>query len=367
MPKTSIFFGRPLKPLALRPAIYSKLILRSQHGYSGPHKEYFQDPSQTPSREHVLKQPSPLPGTNSSTQSFRPEASRSAPSRPVQVWLLDSALWLGLSAFAGVVTGSLILGYTYVHWDGPFERGTEEDRASVEYIEDSFDEHPFIQQLRDSPLFAEVVVNDMPGNREHFLSGTLSGSRGISFKIFMHLKQRAMVWFIVFGSGTEGWPDVVHGGTLCTVFNEAYHSLAEILYQDQQPIVSDMETQFRMPVEPNIMYKLSIGPLDAFTDLETSETLLKPPKKGLNPLHDAVRMSAILTTAMGTSLQDQDMPPCVVGEATIVFPDLSPHDGEPKPEEDGQDKVPGIPHDLQINLNESPDPDSVPAKDADST
>ena len=302
------------------------LLHRSQHSNGGPHKEYFQDPSRVPSRENVLRPKTP-PSLPQKTY-FPPESSSfmgTAGRRRSFVFLaLRSTAWLSASALAGLATGAGILAWAYLM--APYEPGTEDDTDLLQLCEDEFNGHPMIQATRNTPGWREAYVVKDDFSSKHFVHGSLRGSRGIQFRAFYNPDSKLALVFVMFGSGMEGWPDVVHGGGLCTILEDTTRFLIGNLYPDKLALVSDMQTEFKKMTEPNVIYTLWLGTSSVVLDLETDETILKPPSTSAHPLHESVRvLGTIVPTTTDRAPNHRDAAiedPFVRSTITVIFPKI---------------------------------------------
>ena len=60
------------------------------------------------------------------------------------------------------------------------------------------------------------------------------------------------------GTGVEGWPDVTHGGIICTLLQEAMVQTANLYHSPafglQKAELETLEVNFRVPVQPGNVY-----------------------------------------------------------------------------------------------------------------
>jgi hypothetical protein len=82
---------------------------------------------------------------------------------------------------------------------------------------------------------------------------------------------------VYFGNGVEGWPDVVHGGILSTMLEEAMHRVAFEVFPPGTGNLSKMNLQFRRKVVPGEVYTLNALPASnaALANGESIESLYK--------------------------------------------------------------------------------------------
>lgn len=92
----------------------------------------------------------------------------------------------------------------------------------------------------------------------------ISGSGGKQ-KIFFNRGAGILTTLIYFGDGVEGWPEVVHGGILSTLFKEAMERLAsEVFPPGTSSEPSKMNISFQQKVQPGDLYQLSALPAGRF-------------------------------------------------------------------------------------------------------
>lgn len=187
--------------------------LRSQHIQSGPHKEYFQNPSQYPSNfepsrlSHELLRSAEHAGAKS--QSLLLRATRTTS-------LVVAFLCLGF------LSGTALVSWEYIQ--PPFERGSEEYEDLQEEIEEILETSPLVEDFRAKGWHEDPAIppagNQVVGSK-HFLHDTLSGVQGLTVKHFRRseLGISALVFFA--GFGVEGWADVLHGGAIMSIMQEA--------------------------------------------------------------------------------------------------------------------------------------------------
>lgn len=190
---------------------------RLQHGQFGPHKEYFQNPSQYPSNFEPAKLPPDLlPAAEQIRQGIRSQQ------RPFILRALRATSLVFVSLILGGFAGATLI--TWEYFQPPFERGTEEYDELLEEIEEILETAPIVEDFRaqgwhEDPAIP-VTTSQVVGSK-HFVRDTLSGVQGLTVKHFRHpeLSASALVFFA--GFGIEGWPDVLHGGTIMSIMQEA--------------------------------------------------------------------------------------------------------------------------------------------------
>ncbi|KKK18441.1 hypothetical protein P175DRAFT_0442156 [Aspergillus ochraceoroseus IBT 24754] len=174
--------------------------------------------------------------TNPTTHGVTPEPSR----------------WPRRLIYAGIFGG---LGLAAGKWMDnklavpPFP-GTGEDERKMEEIRRTF-EHglPIVKQLREDPDYREA---DVYGNyleeelRQRITSGPLRGSRGLAMqKVFWNDKEKKAVNVVFLGSGTEGWPTIVHGGLLGTILDEHLARVAIQNLPERTGVTANLDINYR--------------------------------------------------------------------------------------------------------------------------
>lgn len=186
------------------------------------------------------------------------------------------------SALLGFVAGSSLVTWAYLQ--GPFEAGTEEENDMLEEITNMINDYPAMEGLLNDPEWEEWpvasrMVSGDSGKGLALVSGTLTGSKGIiqvvrsletlrarlltTFlrqRVFFHRSLGFLTMVIYFGNGVEGWPDVVHGGVLSTMFKEAMEKVASEVFPPGTGDLSKMNIQFIQKVVPGEVYSLSAMP-----------------------------------------------------------------------------------------------------------
>lgn len=208
-------------------------LLRYQHDL--PHKEYFQNPGQTPLPDATPY--APPPAFPSPPSYFRRG--------------LRSVTWATLFGTLGFAGGVGLLTWDYLQ--PPFELGSEEDQEMLEEIEAMMDNHPLIQGLREEGWTEKTYQHS---NR---LLQTLSGTQGMTMKGFQMSSTGYTILCFYTGNGLEGWPDIIHGGLITTLFDEA--ALLHIRGPGSQ------ESAWTPPYQIDVDFKESIRPGEIYSIL----------------------------------------------------------------------------------------------------
>lgn len=150
-------------------------------------------------------------------------------------------------------------GVSLLTWDylqPPFEPGSEEDQEMLEEIEEMMDSHPLVQGLREGGWTEKMYK---PSQTR--LLQTLSGTQGLTLRGFRKPENGYTILVFYTGSGLEGWPDVIHGGLITTLFNEA--ALLQISGPDFESWVAPHQVvvDFRESIRPGEIYSILIPPV----------------------------------------------------------------------------------------------------------
>lgn len=226
-----------------------RTFVRRQHDI--PHKTYFQAPNQTPST---------IAGA-----AGRPRST----TRTVLSWI-NSGVSAGLVGAALGFGGAVGL-ITWDYLQEVYEVGSEDDLDMLESIEEIFNDHIGIIQLREHPDYQEMnpYWYLSPDEQRHsMLPGPLNGTRGILWKMFWNEKLKSITVFVFFGNGSEGWPDIVHGGMLSTVLDEALGRVAANTFPGSTAENKKLDIAFVQPVRPGTIYQIRAHPDDLILDMK---------------------------------------------------------------------------------------------------
>jgi hypothetical protein len=210
--------------------------LRSiHHQHNLPHKEYFQNPGQTPLPDAPYNPP-PLAAFPSPPSYFRRA--------------LRSITWATLFGTLGVAGGISLLTWDYLQ--PPFEPGSEEDQELLEEIESIMDTHPLVQGLRDDG-WTETPC----GHPQSRILQVLSGTQGMILKGFTLPSAGYTILVFYTGNGLEGWPDIIHGGLITTLFDEAanLHNGGQYWSAPYQVVID-----FKESIRPGEIYSILVPP-----------------------------------------------------------------------------------------------------------
>lgn len=241
---------------------------RLQH--NGGHKEYFQDPNSLPTRQSLHSDSTPQPSYGSLPRFNSPKRQSSN-----VIQALRSLTLIATFTAAGIFSAGALLSWAYVN--EPFPPGSDADTAMLDEIEELFESHYELQNLRADPDWVELVaMPSMDKNlKKSMMSSSLNGSRGIQTRVFFNSKRKLVNMFVCFGGGVEGWPDIVHGGAFFIVMQEAMHYLMSSLYPRRRAVVCQMGADFRVKMRPQVIYRLIAAPKNILIDTTNGVSLLK--------------------------------------------------------------------------------------------
>lgn len=245
---------------------------RLQHDQHGPHKEYFQHPSQYPSE---LKTGQSIAGNVSANFQqpttfvpIVPEA-QTVPPVPPRPSLIRRAirvtLIVNLFLLLGVAVGTGVVTWDYLQ--PPFEPDSEDYNEIKEGIEEILESCSMSENLRENGWFEEPIIQkrspvDGTAGR-HFVEDTLNGVDGVMMKVFRHPTTHSTALVFFAGFGVEGWPDVVHGGTIMSMFAESYNQhmgpvmREEGLHDALRPATQNIRHHaFMKPMRPGEVYTI---------------------------------------------------------------------------------------------------------------
>lgn len=142
-------------------------------------------------------------------------------------FLLTAATVLGGTFVGGALAVKAILPGTGPIDIGPLHiHGSEEDLISTEKTANMLIAHPVYRALAESPEWTELDDHyhklAPETRRTKLLAGTLWGHRKMTTnRSFIHKSGKESKNVLALGTALCGHPNVVHGGVLATVFDEA--------------------------------------------------------------------------------------------------------------------------------------------------
>ncbi len=132
---------------------------------------------------------------------------------------------------------------------------------------ETLDTHPLVDQLRSENWIEESFYNTYITRppAEHtgmeLLREKLLGTQGLIIRWFRHptLNYTILVFFA--GFGVEGWPDVIHGGTITSLLLEAVNMHHWIYYGNFADLdESSISVDFKRPMRPGEVYAVLVPP-----------------------------------------------------------------------------------------------------------
>ncbi|KAK7740807.1 hypothetical protein SLS53_005275 [Cytospora paraplurivora] len=230
------------RSLAPRPYCQQDNILRQRPGLISPTpslrgfstssrllQQQQQQQQQTPplTSVHVASSsPSPTPGSSptrsSASSSSSTPSSQPADKPPRRRPRLISTLLLLL---LGLSTGTAIR--AVLAPPPPLVPGSDADTALAADIRAAAQHLPLVKQLQTDPdwcLYHHDAYEGIPAAQRagRITTGALGGSRGVGGyqHVWHNVRTGEVVAVIYFGTGTIGWPGVVHGGVIATILDE---------------------------------------------------------------------------------------------------------------------------------------------------
>ncbi|KAI2469704.1 HotDog domain-containing protein [Annulohypoxylon bovei var. microspora] len=221
------------------------------------------------------KTPDPISATAAATSPLPPSQpapapapdSASPPHRPHRRRLFYSAAFLILGLGLGTA-----LRFTLAPPTPPL-RGSDEDQYLAQEIRTRGSSLPLVQALSSDPSWtswdaysgfsSSPTATRSKMVQSRITSGPLSGSRGLPFqRIFHHASSGEVVSVLYFGSGTGGWPGVVHGGALATLLDESLGRCAILRFPARTGVTARLELSYRRPTTTSGFYVIRARPMD---------------------------------------------------------------------------------------------------------
>lgn len=158
--------------------------------------------------------------------------------------------WAVLFGTLGVAGGISLLTWDYLQ--PPFEPGSEEDQELLEEIESIMDTNSLVQGLRDDGW---IETSYTPSQNR--MLQALSGTQGMMLKGFTLPSAGYTILVFYTGSGLEGWPDIIHGGLITTLFDEAANlHVGGQYWKPPYQVVVD----FKESIRPGEIYSILLPP-----------------------------------------------------------------------------------------------------------
>ncbi|KAI1212725.1 HotDog domain-containing protein [Annulohypoxylon truncatum] len=239
-----------LPPSQLRPFTSSRLLSADRTTPS----------SRTPD---AILRPEPGPSSSSSSSSSASPPPRRKRLRP---WLFI-ALGFGLGTMLRLTLSP----------PTPPAPGSDEDTYLSEQIRAQGSSLPLVQKLSTDPRYTSwdaysgfsspTTHTSKPHGggsvvQSRITTGPLAGSRGLPFqRIYHDVATGEVVSVVYFGSGTGGWPGVVHGGALATLLDESLGRCAILRFPARTGVTARLELQYRQPTLTSGFYVIRARPM----------------------------------------------------------------------------------------------------------
>ncbi|XDG07636.1 hypothetical protein ABKA04_007251 [Annulohypoxylon sp. FPYF3050] len=160
----------------------------------------------------------------------------------------------------------------------PPAQGSAEDDLLTSQIRTKGSSLPLVQSLSLDPSYTSwdaysgfsspATHTSKPASHKtvvqsRITSGPLSGSRGLPFqRIFHNATTGEVISVVYFGSGTGGWPGVVHGGALATLLDESLGRCAILRFPARTGVTARLELQYRQPTLTSGFYVIRARPME---------------------------------------------------------------------------------------------------------
>ncbi|KAL9941811.1 hypothetical protein ACHAPW_004064 [Verticillium nonalfalfae] len=111
------------------------------------------------------------------------------------------------------------------------------------------------------PAHAELPPHLRPA---HLVTGPLGNDKGLGFvhQVYRDQHTGQLSLLLTFGSGTQGFPGVVHGGAIATVMDEAMGRVAVQAFRGGAPVTANMDVRYVEPLNPYTLVVVRMAPMD---------------------------------------------------------------------------------------------------------
>ena len=155
----------------------------------------------------------------------------------------------------------------------------------MKILDEELDSIALVQQLRaavtidengeSKPAYREWTAYEgftglMGRRNQRFTTGPLAGSAGVAAqRVFWNEQEQHLILFVNFGPRTTGWPNVVHGGAIFTIFDEALGRLAIRTVPAKTAVTATLDVSYLEKVEPGQWFVIMAGMDDSKTSTDT--------------------------------------------------------------------------------------------------
>jgi hypothetical protein len=179
----------------------------------------------------------------------------------------------------------------------------------LEEVEEMMDTHPLVQGLREGGWQEKTYK---PAQTRYLQ--TLSGTLGLSLRGFKEPTTGYTILAFYTGSGIEGWPDVIHGGLITTLFSEAANLQVSGVDGVEFPQEHQVVVDFAESIRPGEIYSILVPPAAPVSAIEEGATTAKV---GVQCLMMRMDMAPEITTEVDEITQTQT--------DTVAIPTRSAH------------------------------------------
>ncbi|KUI74565.1 putative mitochondrial membrane protein FMP10 [Cytospora mali] len=252
--------AQPSRSLAPRPTSQQRCTPRqrlallqpthSLRGFSTTSRLHQTPPHTSAAAAATTTTPSPPPGPH-------PYPTNPPPPRRRRPRWISAIFLLLLGATAGTAIRAVLAP------PPPLLPGTEVDAALAADIRTAASHLPVVRQLlgdrdwssRHHEAYEGVPVGSRP---QRITTGALGGSRGIGGyqHVWRNDKTGEVVAVVYFGTGTIGWPGVVHGGVIATILDEhsARAAIRDLSASGKGPLTAKLDITYKNPTLSSDFY-----------------------------------------------------------------------------------------------------------------
>ncbi|RYP06015.1 hypothetical protein DL764_003432 [Monosporascus ibericus] len=125
----------------------------------------------------------------------------------------------------------------------------------------SWDAYSGFEDSETSPASDAGVAPRRRRREARLTSDALAGSRGLAYqRVFRNDTTGECLSVVYFGSGTAGWPGIVHGGCLATVLDESLGRCAILRFPSRTGVTATLELTYKAPTRTEAFYVVRARP-----------------------------------------------------------------------------------------------------------